>query len=343
MPRKILFTPSVPYNWMCQRPNHFCYQFALKGWDVIYMQDKNQGNPKGSLPVLPNMKIVTGAKYEDFIGTKIDVVYSISPLNYPRKGMLGEKLFVYDCPDDFSFHWRERETEMTRICDILFTTSDLLMAKKVKERNGNACYLVKNGIDLQYFTPGRHIGCPGDMEGVRRPIIGYAGAMAYWLDYDMIRYASEMLPEFNFVFVGPPFGIRSETEMRTEHNKLFLGIKPMQDIPKYIQHFDVCIIPFLRNDITKHANPIKLYEYLAMGKNVVSSSCMPEVEKYSDVVCIAKDKEEFVELIKQCVWELNSKSPVFLKEKEDKRMNAVKDQTWSNRVDNIISILEKYL
>lgn len=343
MPRKILFTPSVPYHWMCQRPNHFAYQFALKGWDVIYMQDKNQGNANGSLPVLPNMKLVTGARYEDFINEKIDVVYSISPLNFPRKGILKEKLFVYDCPDDFSFHWREREVEMTRICDILFTTSDPLFAKKLKERDGKNCYLIRNGVDPQYFVPDKRTDCPSDIAHLKKPIIMYVGALAYWLCYETIQYLSESLPNYNFVFIGPPFGIRQESIMRNENNKLFLGLKPMQDIPRYIKQADVCIIPFLKNEITRNANPIKLFEYLSMGKNVVSSSCMPEVGKYSNVVCIANDKEEFAELVKGCVNELNSRSVSTLRERECERINSVKDQTWSNRVNDIINVLEKNL
>ena len=344
--RSIVFTPSVPWGWMVQRPQQLAVEFAKKGWKVFYQQ--NNARRSGGLEVPENLTVCTGNQ-QDVTGEHIDVVFSISPLMHSKKGTFGEKIFVYDNVDDFSWHWKENETIMTEVADIVITTADILYNKKMAQRNGNSVHLVRNGVNLDDFAYGKEMPCPPDLEPIKqstRRLVGYTGAVAYWLDWELIRYLQKEMHYINFVYVGPPFGVNLERDMASGDNIHFLGVKSSTIIPRYVKNFDVCIIPFLENDITKAANPIKLYEYLALGSKVVSTY-MPEVEKYKDHIRMispaddspagkAKKQEEFKNAINEA---LVIEPPVV----RDARIKVACDNSWSSRVDKLIAIFEEKL
>ena len=333
--------PSVPYGWMTQRPQQIAYHLAKLGWEVIYMNERSVAGQ--GLPVPPGLTLV-GKDINALKGRKIDVTYTISPLYHSYKGLLGEKLWVYDNVDNFSQFWKDNEVKSTAIADVLITTSEPLYKKKTAERNGNGVYLIRNGVNLDYFTPDGIKECPSDISSLESPIIGYVGAMAYWVDLKLIDYIGKALPDYNFVYVGPPFGIRHETDMKNRDNIRFLGLKAMKDIPSYINSFDVCIIPFLKNSITESANPLKLYEYMALGKPVVSTY-MPEVElcqKQCDVN-IGMDYDDFVNKVKGFIHFKHSKRPQVIKDCAAKRIAFARDNSWEKRAKMLSDILTERL
>ncbi len=349
--RTIIFTPSVPWAWMVQRPQQLANEFAKKGWRVFYQEQS--ARRCGGLPIPENLTVCNDNIQEIARmragGDHIDVVFSISPMMHRQKGWYGEKLFAYDCVDDFYWHWKENEDIMTENADVVVTTSDILYKKKVMQGNGNAVYLVRKGVNLDDFACDKPLDCPADMSEVRhsaKPVVGYTGAIAYWLDWDLIRYLQKSMPYVHFVYVGPPFGINLERDMTSHDNIRFLGVKASDMIPRYVKNFDVCIIPFLENDITASANPIKLYEYLALGSKVVSSH-MPELEQYSSLIRMVNKYEDNTpgkakkqESFKIAIDEAVAMEPQELKAE---RINVARQNSWSSRVDTLISIFEERL
>jgi len=113
------------------------------------------------------------------------------------------------------------------------------------------------------------------------------------------------------------------------------GKKEYKDLPGIIKAFDACIIPFKLNDLTASANPVKLYEYLAAGKPVVSTP-IPEVLVYKDVVRIAKGPEEFIRALEKAISE-NSPEDV------QERLRVARENSWEVRIEQMESIIEKAL
>jgi len=108
-----------------------------------------------------------------------------------------------------------------------------------------------------------------------KPIIGYSGAIAPWIDWELLKLVIEENPELNFVFVGALFQLNI-FPLKHSRNVFYLGLKPYNELPAYLHHFDVGLIPFLQTAMTKGCNPIKLYEYYAAGIKVLGTP-LPEL------------------------------------------------------------------
>ncbi|MHA1753372.1 MAG: glycosyltransferase [Candidatus Helarchaeota archaeon] len=219
-------------------------------------------------------------------------------------------LSIFDCVDDHSEYpypalkkkrnkdyLITKENNLCNIVDIVITTSKELYKKK-KIINQNT-YFIPNGVDFhvfqKYFFEKNEI--PEDLKNVKKPIIGFVGGLAQWIDFELIKYIAKESPDWSVVLVGPIIGNLNIINIKNEYKNIyFLGKKEKEDIPKYVSNFDVCINPFKINKLSKHVNPLKVYEYLAAMKPVVSVK-MPELESLSDIIHFADSKFDFVEKI----------------------------------------------
>lgn len=132
--------------------------------------------------------------------------------------------------------------------------------------------MFSNGFDEKLFD-GKPKSVPSDLGGISRPVIGFVGVLFSFLDYVMIYKAAAAIPDASFVFVGPveKEGRAGVERLKTLPNTYFLGRKQKNDIPAYVTNFDVCINPFKVDDVSRAVTPLKVYEYLACGKPVVST------------------------------------------------------------------------
>ena len=203
-------------------------------------------------------------------------------------GRIGEQMSVYYCTDDYSAMpgvneqaVRLMDEEATRKSDLVFVTSETLLEPKLR-LNPNT-HVSPHGVDLDHFAQAqdRRLEVPAEMSGMSHPIVGFFGLIERWIDLDLIHFLAESRPCWTFVMIGR-LAAPAE-ELQRLPNVHFLGKRAYEDLPIYGKQFDVGILPYHRNRQVIHANPLKLREYLAMGKPVVSVSTN-EIDKYSDVV-----------------------------------------------------------
>jgi glycosyltransferase involved in cell wall biosynthesis len=209
-------------------------------------------------------------------------------------------LFVYYCIDLFSEiripyanpRTVERiEDETIRRADVIFAISRAL-TERLTARHPHVHY-APHGVDYDLFARAAQAGDePADLANIPRPRIGFVGVLAHWLDYSLLTALARNHREWRFCFVGP-VGPHVEIEpLRAEPNIHLLGERTRDQVIDYLRGFDVCLVPFLRNELTIHANPLKVYEYLAAGRPVVSTP-LPEIENFAPPVRIARDVAEF--------------------------------------------------
>ncbi|MCP4545712.1 MAG: glycosyltransferase family 4 protein [bacterium] len=142
--------------------------------------------------------------------------------------------------------------------------------------------LLPNGVDFERFETVRKGLIPREANGGRRPVIGYLGAFEYFIDFEMIFGTARLLPECHFRLVG---GGRLESWIKNRIVELRLdnvevpGSVPFTQVPAEIGSWDICLNLFERIPISHKASPMKLFEYLAMGKPVLTTS-LDEVERY---------------------------------------------------------------
>ena len=263
----------------------------------------------------------------------------------PLIGKLGETLSLYFCNDAFSLlvdskALQERvamlERQVVEQSDIVFTVSDKLTEEKSQLHH--SVHTIKHGVDYRLFqkTAELHSSArPSDLPS-GKPIIGYSGVIRYMLDLGLIRALADLKPEWDFVLVGPVSESRSEfyaqiEDLKRRSNVHFLGPKRPEELPSYIGQFDVCLLPYVRTEVsTYYASPLKFFEYLAAGKPVVSTVGQQQYD--TDVVTNCTSPQEAILAIKKALGN-NSAALVA------KRRAIAADNSWEQRVRQIDQIL----
>jgi glycosyltransferase involved in cell wall biosynthesis len=206
-------------------------------------------------------------------------------------------LRCYHVDDEYSFSPIEMpigpdEMQVLKGADQVFVTSRALLEKK-GWINPHTSF-VPNGVAYKAFaSPVRE---PQDLACVPHPRIGYAGFLKEQLDWPLLLHLSAQHPEWHFVFLGPAspsldLGAKLD-ELRKRGNVYFLEAKPTRLVPGYIQHFDVCIMPYRQDDYTKYIYPLKLHEYLACGRPTVGTR-IRSLEEFNEVVALAHSPDEW--------------------------------------------------
>lgn len=209
----------------------------------------------------------------------------------------------YDCVDDHASFTglinkevvEQMEKELMEQSDVCFATANQLLEDR--RAWSNNFHLVQNGAEFEHFAQVQtsQLLVPWDIENVKdHSIVGFIGGISDWIDLQIIEDAAKQLPNVTFVMIGP---VDTNIEsIKKQKNVIFLGSKPYNQLPNYIQSFDICLIPFKINKLTKSVNPIKMYEYLSAGKPIISTP-LPEVVLFKDVIEIVSSKDEIVKAI----------------------------------------------
>ena len=207
------------------------------------------------------------------------------------------RALIYEMMDDYpNIHpgleedIRHREGWFLSKADLVITTSEALAEKAKKMREGVRIKLIRNGVDYHFFNHASKVR-PLEFNGLEK-IVGYVGTIHQWVDFDLIDYLADHRPDLNFVFIGP---IRVR-RLPLKKNIRFTGTIDYGKVPAYCNGFDVCLIPFKQGEFADTINPVKLYEYLALGKPVVSYY-MRELECYKDILYLAGNKRDFLEKV----------------------------------------------
>jgi glycosyltransferase involved in cell wall biosynthesis len=157
-----------------------------------------------------------------------------------------------------------------------------------------------NGLNFNHFTAVQR-PCPAEYLDLPRPVVVYVGALDVWFDSELVVQAAMRMPGASFVLIGPSEQIGGRLERLP--NIHLLGRRAYADLPAYLQHADVGIIPFdvgRYPELVHGVHPLKLYEYLACGLPVVAVAWQ-ELESLGAPVYLSRNPEQFVEHLRQAV------------------------------------------
>ena len=264
-------------------------------------------------------------------------IWSFTPDISYILGCFGEREVVYYCVDDhgsFSGYNREQvlrdEEELCRRADLVVTTAQAL--QDAKESWNRHTLLVPHGVDYEHFSRSvtDNLPVPSDIKDIPQPRLGFIGLIRDWVDLELLSEAARRRRDWHFVLIGD--STLDLARYRAERNLHFLGRKRYEDLPAYCQHFDVGLIPFKVNDLTRAVNPIKLREYLAAGLPVVSTP-MPEVQQYKHMIRISDSIESFVEAIEESLANDSEARRIT-------RSQAMCNESWPEKVKTICEYLE---
>ena len=225
------------------------------------------------------------------------ITWTFSPTSADVVGTLGESLVIYHCVDEYAaFSDAAREIESAE--KLLLKKADLVLVSSVplleKKRAFNAqTYLALHGVDYEHFRRAVEDSTPvaPELLDLPRPILGFHGLLADWVDLELIAGIARSRPEWSIVLVG-----RADTDITSLQNLPnvhWVGHRPYALLPTYLKGFDVALLPFLCNELTRNANPLKLREYLAAGLPVVAAP-LPEIIRFKGLVSLASTADEYV-------------------------------------------------
>lgn len=183
------------------------------------------------------------------------------------------------------------EEELARRADIVAVTAAELVPRAQAMAPGKEIVHLPHGVDFDHFAV--QGPAPTDMRGISGPIVLYVGSLREWFDFDLVSWLATELPQASFALVGPERAARGRL---AEHpNVHLLGQRQYSEIPYYLAAAQVGIIPFDRKhypSLVDHANPLKLYEYMAAGLPVVSTD-WPVLRRLNSPALLANGRAEF--------------------------------------------------
>lgn len=357
----VIFCSIINWNFRYQRPQHIATKFAENGHRVFYLSiDLQQQKSYKVREIAEKIYEITipfcynTTIYDVELAEGIDVIKlafkeifadfsikeSITFVEFPLwapvvsflKKEFGSKV-LFDCLDEYSgfdnvhVDIQKIETQLLKISDYCITTSDMLYQKHKKECENNA--LIRNATEFEHFNK-----CPENslLEHVKKPIIGYYGAIGHWFDAEVVCHMARIKPDWSIVLIGHADAYN--INLLKEHSNVYLlGEQPYSELPQYLFWFDVCIIPFKLVDLILSTNPVKFYEFMSAGKPVVSAE-LPELFPYKDYLYFAKNKDDFISQIDKALVEDND-------DLKKIRIDLARQNDWQHRFQEINEIIHE--
>ncbi len=253
-----------------------------------------------------------------------------SALSLPRSAL------IYQRTDRYEEHPGVDVKQITRYDCTLRQQADLTfysnrhIYQQEAERCRRAAY-VEHGVDYELFANvADDPWTPPEMSALRRPIVGFFGGMdAHKFNMDLIAAVARKMPDLTFVFVGEP-SIDCSPLLRQPHVVL-TGQRPYEQIPHYGKCFDVCVMPFNQNYWIEGMNPVKLKEYLALGKPIVATP-FNELSHYTGLVRVAEDADSFAAAIRDAVADSSAEAVAA-------RRSRVASHSWQCKAAAVVKLV----
>jgi glycosyltransferase involved in cell wall biosynthesis len=285
------------------------------------------------------------------LGITKPILWTSLPTAVDCIGILGETTSIYYCGDDFAalagvdhMAVAELEEELVQKVDLILAASPAL----VKKFPSNKTHLLPHGVDADHFS--QTMQRPDDLP-TGRPIAGFYGNMADWIDVDLLAQVAKRMSDWWFVFVGP---VNTDIQVLEElENVRFLGPKSHDVLPGYLHNWHVSMLPFKNNAQIQASNPLKLREYLSAGKPIVTTD-FPALNEYRNLVSVATTAEQFATSIIEAsinlpVWASHGtfidhiddwQGIINLAKPTNMRRNRVTKETWEVRTQTLIQLLD---
>lgn len=279
----------------------------------------------------------------DQLGFAKPILWIEHPLEGEQVARLDHRMVCYHCRDNYPAFWQDvphrrrlvacLEAKLLPRADVVIAASSVL-AERCRRDNAHV-HAVPNAADYAYLSSGEGV-CALELAKLGRPLIGYLGTVSHWLDLDTVYQVAQRRSAWCFAMVGPVENV-DLAPYRGLPNLYFLGPVGYERVPSIISGFDVCLLPRRQTELTRHMDPIKVYEYLSLGKPVVASP-MPQLDRYAELVYQARDAAEFEACIEAALGEAGRADAAV---KREARQKVGRANTWEQRVAQILTALRE--
>lgn len=240
---------------------------------------------------------------------------------------------IFDAVDDWSEHpayaqiksvLKDNYQILASSADTIFTVTEHIANTLFSGNSKAVC--VPNGVDTTFFSTPQ--AAPADLASLPGKRIGYIGVLQSRIDFNLIAESARTFPDASFPLIGPVWPDADTRPVRGIPNVYFLGKKHYDELPAYAQHLDVGIIPHITSAFVHSMNPLKMFEYLAAGKPVVTTP-VSGAEMFAEFVTVAHTPKEFTDGLRTALSQGGRQAAA-------QRMAAVAPHSWKARVSTML-------
>ncbi|WP_220432151.1 glycosyltransferase family 1 protein [Falsirhodobacter xinxiangensis] len=319
-PVPLICFSHLRWDFVLQRPQHLMSRFAAErpvwfweeaiptdhhlpylefhAFDGTSVQSIRPRVPHG----MPQQETLTRLldQFLAITGITLPVMWFYTPQMWPFAAHVAASAIVYDCMDELSgFRFAppdlaRNEAALIAHADLVFTGGHSIF--EAKRGAHSDIHPFPSSVDAAHFRAARDgLPDPADQAGIANPRLGYYGVVDERLDLDLIRQMALLRPDWQIVMVGPVVKL-SPADLPRTPNIHWLGQKDYADLPRYIAGWDLALMPFAINEATRFISPTKTLEYLAAGRQVVSTPVRDVVRHYAglDAVRIEEGVDAFI-------------------------------------------------
>jgi len=282
------------------------------------------------------------------MGMHRPLVWTSLPTAVEVLDLLDPAAVIYYCGDDFAALAGVDHVPVARLEQQLVARADLVLAASstlLQRFPAAKSHLLAHGVDAQPFASS--YPRPADMP-TGKPIMGFYGSLSSWLDVGLLLAVARALPHWNLLLIGP---LQCDlSELLQLANVHWLGPKAHSELPAYVRHWQVSLLPFLDNAQIRACNPLKLREYLASGKPLVSTD-FPALQPYRQHVRVANGAADFVHAIRQAALDAPHYQQRWLEQlhcwrdvsqlavPQQQRQSCVAGESWEVRANALRTLL----
>jgi glycosyltransferase involved in cell wall biosynthesis len=265
------------------------------------------------------------------LGLRTPILWIAIPSAADLIGHLGESMLLYQISDKYDANEdsalsvniiRAFDRKLKAAADVVMISGRKLFQESTEPNR----FFLEQAVDFDHFAV-EALETDPEISRIPRPVLGYFGGMDYVMDTDLMAEVTRRRPEWHWVMIG----LKSNLVEISSPNVHFLGSKPYGDLPKFIRHFDVCVLPWKQtNEFTSYGSAIKVREYLATGKPVIISPLYEYLR--TPGVRIYRSVDEFIRHVEEA---LNEKDPSL----KHARQAVVRDTTWDIRAREVAKLI----
>lgn len=358
----LMVLSHLRWDFVTQRPQHLMHRLA-KTYNVIFIEEPIFTERKTS-----TIKIIKKANHIqvvqisapslthfDYINQVKRIATNVSSQTLPLLWLyspayihfvkqIPHKLLIFDCMDELaafkgaSAVIKNQERLLLQKADLVFTGGYSLY--KSKSKFNAATYCFPSSVDLDHFTQAQRKtqSVPTDIKDVTHPIVGFYGVLDERLDLQLISNTAKLLPDVSFVMIGPVVKIDPDS-LPQAPNLHYLGMKTYEELPLYLQEFDICWMPFALNEATKFISPTKTLEFMAALKPIISTPIQDVARIYQDIVTITTSPQE----IKHAITHYLNESGRLTKARHKKQQEILAKSSWDKTATAMNQLIQQSL
>jgi protoporphyrinogen oxidase/glycosyltransferase involved in cell wall biosynthesis len=268
------------------------------------------------------------------------IAWFTTPMALPLLQELQPRRVVYDCMDELAAFRNapkqlpQRENALLKAADLVFTSCRGLY--RIKSERHPSVYCIPGSVDAAHFLPSLdRVNSHPAHKDIPGPRLGFYGVLDERLDMDLVAKVADAHAQWQIVMVGPVVNI-DPAELPQRDNIHYLGEHSYEALPQFLAGWDVCLLPFARNEAARFSSPAETLEYVAAELPIVSTPVPDVMEAYGDIVAIAQDAPAFIAACEAALLA----SPEEHEQRIEKMRKVIAGTSWEATVEKVCMLIE---